>query len=265
MQLERGLILQKTYSRETTLYRSVVASPERVRLVRSYGLELHNKENLHIVAGLHADIETLAALRAIGMPISENVVNAAALSGRLDILQYLVKDQRCAKPRNLSHFAARSGSISVLRVLREEHACVFNEQTCTGAAAGGYLDALKHLRNSGCPFATRSIARDAACGGSVEALDWLRQQQPGQQTITPPCEHLRSIYGCPLTEEACDLSAATGAVDALRWLKEHGCPWRVRNVCLCASGNGSTDVLDFIIEQGEVLHAELLTTALSMA
>jgi hypothetical protein len=211
------------------------------------------------------------------MPISENVVNAAALSGRLDILQYLLKDQRCAKPRNLSHFAARSGSISMLRSLRQEHACVFNEQTCAGAAAGGYLDALKHLRNSGCPFATRSIARDAACGGSVEVLDWLRQQQPGvviddtcmscaaANNHTTMCEHLRSIYGRTLTEEACDLSAATGAVDALRWLKEHGCPWRVRNVCLCASGNGSTDILDFIIEQGEVLHAELLTTALSMA
>jgi hypothetical protein len=157
----------------------VVASPERVRLARSCGLELHNKENLHIVAGLHADIETLAALRALGMPHSENVVNAAALSGRLGILQYLLKDQWCTKPRKLSHFSARSGSISMLRVLREEHACAFNEQTCAGAAAGGHLDALKYLRSSGCPWANRTIARHAARGGSVEVADWLRQQQRG--------------------------------------------------------------------------------------
>jgi hypothetical protein len=61
------------------------------------------------------------------------------------------------------------------------------------------------------------------------------------------------MYGCPLTEEAFSMTALTGAVDALRWLREHGCPWRVRTVCLNACANGYTSILDYIIDQGEVV------------
>jgi hypothetical protein len=40
--------------------------------------------------GLHADIETLAVLHECGMQFSDTVVRAAALSGRLDVLQNLI-------------------------------------------------------------------------------------------------------------------------------------------------------------------------------
>jgi hypothetical protein len=39
----------------------------------------------------------------------------------------------------------------------------------------------------------------------------------------------------------------------------------VQDVCIDASRNGHTDVLDYVIEQGEVLDAELLTYALKIA
>ena len=52
------------------------------------------------------------------MPLSETVVNAAALSGRLSILQQLLSEQQCPRPTNLSHFAAHRGSINMLDWLR---------------------------------------------------------------------------------------------------------------------------------------------------
>jgi hypothetical protein len=56
-----------------------------------------------------------------------------------------------------------------------------------------------------------------------------------------------------------------GETDALHWLRDDGCPWFVSEVCMRAARIGATDILDYVIEQGEVLDAELLTTALNKA
>jgi hypothetical protein len=57
------------------------------------------------------------------------------------------------------------------------------------------------------------------------------------------CEHLRSI-GCDWNEQACLSAAANGKLDTLRWLREHGCPWNVNEVCIDAAYNGYVDILD---------------------
>jgi hypothetical protein len=59
------------------------------------GLDIYTQDEdknecLWIMAGLHADIETLAVLHECGMQFSDTVVRAAALSGRLDVLQHLI-------------------------------------------------------------------------------------------------------------------------------------------------------------------------------
>jgi hypothetical protein len=51
----------------------------------------------------------------------------------------------------------------------------------------------------------------------------------------------------------------------LHWLREHGCPWEVSKVCIKTARCASAGVLGFIIEQGEVLDAVLLTKALNRA
>jgi hypothetical protein len=76
---------------------------------------------MQMVAGLHADVETLTALLELGMPLTDAVVNAVALSGRLNILQHLFTKHHCplAVPDVLSFNAARSGSIIMLDWLRK--------------------------------------------------------------------------------------------------------------------------------------------------
>jgi hypothetical protein len=78
------------------------------------------------------------------------------------------------------------------------------------------------------------------------------------------CEHLRST-GCGWSTDACAVAAGRGHLDTLRWLRDGGCPWVVREVCTRAAGCGYTHVLDYVIEQGEVLNAELLADALHRA
>jgi hypothetical protein len=265
-----------TCGAKTTLYSAAVASPATIRLACSSGLASNENKKLQVIAGLVADIQTLTALRELGMLFTKRLLKAAALSGRLHILQHLI---RCiglpnAVLFNLTYYAARGDSISMLTWLQEQ-GFNFGSYTCAGAAEGGHLTTLQHLRSRGCDWHAESIGRDAATGGSIEVLEWVRQQQgividadaiaaaAGYGQIAM-CQHLRSI-GCDWDTNACTEAARCGRIDMLRWLREHGCPWTVSEVCIQAARNGHSSILDFIIEQGEVLNTELLTDALNQA
>jgi hypothetical protein len=263
-----------TCGTRTTLFSAAVASPTTARLACECGVQISTSENMQVIAGRYADIHTLATLRELGMPLSESVIQAVALSGRLDVLQYLIIEQQCIIPDELSYYAARSGSISMLNWLRAEEWCEFNQIACAGAAAAGQLAALKHLRNEGCDWNASTIAYDAAGGGSIEVVEWLRQQDiefdaeamscaagAGETAI---CKYLRST-GCEWDDRACTKAAKGGHLDTLRWLRESGCPWYVSEVFDEAVCFSYMDILDFILEQGEVLDAELLTNALAWA
>jgi hypothetical protein len=78
------------------------------------------------------------------------------------------------------------------------------------------------------------------------------------------CEYLCSIE-CAWNTSACCRAARRGQLDMLRWLRNHGCPWDLYEMCASAACNGSTDILDYVTEQGEVLDADLLTEALAFA
>jgi hypothetical protein len=189
------------------------------------------------------------------------------------VLQYLVQHQ-CPIPSNLSHYAARSGSISTFNWLRAESLCVFDEDTCAGAALGGHLAALQHLRSEGCDWSAAGIAYEAARGGSIAVVEWLRQQQGVEfnaemlagaaRSGIAMCEHLRSA-GCDWHSDAPFQAALSADVGTLRWLRERGCPWNIREICYWVARFGHTAILDYVLAQEGVLDAEVLTRALDGA
>jgi hypothetical protein len=258
----------------TTLFSAAVASPATARMAYDSGLMIGLISNFQFIAGLYADTETLVVLRELGMPLSESLVNATALSGRLHMLQQLLSEQQCARPINLSHYAARSGSISMLNWLRTQKWCEFGDHTCNGAASAGHLAVLRHLRRGGCSWERKIITYAAASGGSTDVMKWLRQEgiQFDATTMTAAatagqiamCEYLRSV-GCKWNADVCGRAAESGQLDALCWLREHGCPWNVCDVGMHVAHTGHTNILDYVIEQGEVLDVELLTDALNCA
>jgi hypothetical protein len=109
----------------------------------------------------------------------------------------------------------------------------------------------------------------------VEVVEWLRQQQgieldanamawaagAGQIAM---CKHLRSV-GCEWHINACTEAIKYGECNTLSWLRENGCPWDVTQVCMKAARYGRTSILDYILGQGEVFSANLLTDALNCA
>jgi hypothetical protein len=89
-----------TCGTKTTLYSAAVASSATVRLAFYCGLDIFTQvyddnEFLHVVAGLHADAETLAVLHDRGMEFSDMLLKAVALSGRFCLT---VLDQRAPVP-----------------------------------------------------------------------------------------------------------------------------------------------------------------------
>eukprot|EP00953_Heterococcus_sp_UTEX-ZZ885_P016773 9409-Heterococcus_DN1.PRE.5 len=258
----------------STLCSAAVASPATAKLANDCGLRVC-EYSVHVTAGLRASFQTLLALHELGMPPSHMLLNAVALSGRIDGVKYLVKEKQCPLGGLLNHYAARSGSISMLKWLRAESKCVFNDHTCSGAAQGGHLAVLKHLRREGCDWEAGHIACEAAATGNREMIDWLWLQLDVRMDAgviaaaadaghTAMCQHLRSL-GCHLDPEAYSAAAAHGHLETLRWLRENGCFWGVSAVCLSAVRSDCTDILDYIVEQGEVLSAELLRDALNSA
>jgi hypothetical protein len=190
-------------------------------------------------------------------------------------MEHLLTSLQRPVPDGLSRHAARSGSISLLNWLRAQSLCSFDDKLCAAAAEGGQLKALQHLRSAGCSWNEQFIACYAARSGSIEVVEWLRQQQGVQISAVTlawaagagqiaMCEHLRST-GCAWNAHACRSAARVGEVTTLRWSRERGCPWHVSKICVAAATNGYTSILDFVLEQGEVLDAELLTDALNCA
>eukprot|EP00953_Heterococcus_sp_UTEX-ZZ885_P027066 14566-Heterococcus_DN1.PRE.1 len=68
---------------------------------------------------------------------------------------------------------------------------------------------------------------------------------------TAVCAYLRSI-GCTWRAKACTAAAQGGHPDTLRWLRQHACA-------------GCTGIRDYVIEQGEVFDADVLTDVVLFA
>jgi hypothetical protein len=105
---------------KTTLCSAAVASPATARLACEAGLQTCIlKERVQLVAGLHANLKTLSALRELGMPFSGSVVKGVSLSGRLNMLQTLVAEQQCPYPM---------GSVTTLLAVAASACSIGSEQ-----------------------------------------------------------------------------------------------------------------------------------------
>jgi hypothetical protein len=113
----------RTYCSKSTFCSAAVASPATARLALEGDVDLY-KTGLQLMAGLHADLLTIATLHELGMPLSISAVKGAALSGRINVLQHLLSEQPSLTSTTLrydiSYYAAHSGSVDMLNWLRAE-------------------------------------------------------------------------------------------------------------------------------------------------
>ncbi|KXZ52117.1 hypothetical protein GPECTOR_10g1140 [Gonium pectorale] len=111
------------------------------------------------------------------------------------------------------------------------------------AAGAGCLEALKTLLEHGCPLDAAGVARAAAEGGQLRVLVWAVEQL-GASVQDPPVVDA-AVRGCDL--------------EALRWLRQHGCPLDGAWLALSAAQRGQLAVLAWAAEE---LGASLQSAAL---
>ncbi|KXZ48866.1 hypothetical protein GPECTOR_25g451 [Gonium pectorale] len=154
----------------------------------------------------------LAWLRGRGFSVGEAAVTAAARTGNLEALTYLLAEavvHPCSDGFAAGRAAAGVGQLLALQALYGAGWPLDDPYIGHAAARGGHLHVLVWLGETlGAGAVPRStfLFAVATTSGSVELLAWLRQR------------------GCPWDHAAYKGAAESGCVMALEWLAEHGCP-----------------------------------------
>ncbi|WZN61405.1 putative ankyrin repeat protein [Chloropicon roscoffensis] len=172
--------------------------------------------------------------RVKGAVYQGDLVNFAAFQGSVEILRWLIEEERCELNQKTGRWAGLGGSVKVLAYLWER-GYEFTEGACAGAVSGGRLEALKFLKglDTPCPWDGRTCAY-AASEGYLEVLKWLRSQDPP----------------CPWDEQTCSWAAHGGHLDVLKWVRDQDppCPWD-EGTCTWAAHGGHLDVLKWARSQ----------------
>jgi len=135
---------------------------------------------------------------------SPSACERAAMSGSLDVMQYVV-GHGCVPDANTCGWAAIGGHLEVLRWLKD-HECPWDETTCEYAARFGHTHVLRWARANNCPWNSR-ICGAAAADGRLETLTWAVEN------------------GCDFNEETSEMAARGGNLGIVQYLHSKGCPW----------------------------------------
>jgi len=139
----------------------------------------------------------------LGLPLDTRTSAYAALSGKVDVLQYC-RELGCPWDEKTTAYAAASGNVEVLRWAHGQR-CHWDERTCAYAAGSGNLETLCWARQQGAPWDSWTCA-EAARANALDVLKWSRQN------------------GAPWDAETCAEAAGANALAVLGWARMNGCP-----------------------------------------
>ncbi|AVK76066.1 Ankyrin repeat protein [Pandoravirus kuranda] len=152
---------------------------------------------------LAGQFEVLKLLVSRGAELDRYAVNQAASTGRLDLLEWLVVDNRKWVDEYAYEAAARGGHTAVLDWLLErgikwaadsvmdavkcgqlgalqwfhDHGCTFNSEHAHAAADKGNLAVLQWLHAKGCPIDVASCVANARINEHDDIVAWLRRDE----------------------------------------------------------------------------------------
>jgi hypothetical protein len=285
---------------QMTLYSAAVTSATSLVLAHAAGVDLSGM-SLQFAAGKWGDTAVIRATVEAGMmPRDAAMVIGALQSRHSAMLQWLLEDGECQLPdaalqitafggcpeilaclkqrgmtltADLLQTAACNGRFDVLQYLRGE-GLDWSSDVCGTAAHFGQLALLQQLREHGCPWDADEISISAAANGSVPLLKWLRQQDivftemalssAARSGHVAACEYLRLTAQCPWSLRVCMIAARRDQLDALQWLREHGCPCDDELVCAAAARGGSAAVMAYMVQQQQHLSAAAQAALLTM-
>jgi hypothetical protein len=196
-------------------------------------------KNKLAVAGERGHVNVLEWAEANNLAwMSQDLCFAASSNGHVHILKWI--HRRCPEetkywqPQRVARHAARRGHISILRWLHGLNLLPDNLYAYAywGAAISeNQILVLDWLVEN--HFKVReNTAIIAARFGQIEVLAWAKGQG-----------------GIAWTEDVCSGAATNGHLDALKWLREHDCPWDGETIEV-ARENGYLHVVEWARENG---------------
>ncbi|PNH05986.1 Ankyrin repeat domain-containing protein [Tetrabaena socialis] len=164
-------------------------------------------------ARLPDGLARLQWLRPQGYPLSAEVVSAAASSGNVEALQFVLAagvalDDDAAQ--GMVEDAAAAGHLAVLRALPQTPGVLrsLRSHAAPAATENGRLQVVTWLVGmlGGAQVLTERVSKSAVRSGSMELLAWLH------------------AHGCPWDASAFAAAAEWGSDEQLEWLAARGCP-----------------------------------------
>jgi hypothetical protein len=211
-----------------TIYSSILGSRSRVRLAVELGFVLDPKSWwCQFNAGQCADIETLKQLHEqYHMPYIEVVSRAAAQSGTVRKMQWLLDEQHCPLAANICTHDMYAPTLDMLKYL-EQRGCTLPEDLCdTAARSRNAASILQYLHSEGVPFRANTMV-EALEHQELTLLQWLYER------------------GCPLSEAAAMAAKDLEDLSVLNWLYSKDCPCDYEELCFEAVLNGYIDILQW--------------------
>ncbi|AGO84783.1 Ankyrin repeat domain containing protein [Pandoravirus salinus] len=170
-----------------------------LQMAKSSGVDCSTFSGCSGIAAKKGNIRVLESLRDHGGIIFSQVLDAAAWSGRLDVVQWVVAQGKGLCVTTMV-YAAGGGHRHIIEWLRDQGKPWYGATTGY-AAKYGHFDLLKWLYAQGCELSTTTFL-EAVRGAPMPILEWLRDHQ------------------CPLCIKRCKKNARTD--DVRVWLDTCG-------------------------------------------
>ena len=166
-----------------------------------YGLSLRMEESIMIQGG----ICYLKWGIHHGYKLNPMTVRLASEARKIEVLEWLVLDQRCIWDRDVLVSAASRGQVDVLELFRQKghH---FSPTIMDIAAKYGQLNTLIWALKIGIP-PNKNVCHYAARNNRLDILKWAYDNKFPRDVVT------------------CQFAAIGGHLDILKWLRLHYCPW----------------------------------------
>ncbi|GFH47596.1 hypothetical protein CTEN210_04071 [Chaetoceros tenuissimus] len=157
-------------------------------------------------------------------------------------------------------------ALKTLKWLRR-HGCPWGEGFCSYVARFDNLEALKLARNEACPWDVGTL-REAVKRGNIPMIKYCLQNEcPMDETV---CTSAMSIkdhnvalevlkllrkHSCPWNLRTCARAISGGHFEAMLWAMRNGCPWTDDTFASCVE-EGNVSVIEEVL-QDEVLHGSM--------
>src|SRR3990167_3564689 len=140
-----------------------------------------------------------------GYKFEEDIMDDAARSGHLNIVQWLHANWIGGCSKNAMNWAARNGHLDVVIWLHENRTEGCSEMAMDRAAWNGHLDMVKWLHENRTEGCSKNAMNWAARNGYLDVVKWL---------------HANRTEGC--SKYAMNWAAKNGHLDVVEWLHENG-------------------------------------------